>query len=83
MGGFWQSVKMSWYIKYCGMEETDSNLCCYFRQKEMILYLVNALRKFAREKSNQQRKFTSCEYVYLPEPDMRPTAAMTGRWKCI
>lgn len=57
------SVKMSWYIKYCGWKKLSAPVLLFQAEKDDFVS-VNALRKFA-EKINH-RGITSCEYVYLP-----------------
>ena len=74
------SVKMSWYIKYCGWKKLTAPVLLFQAERDDFVS-VNALRKFA-EKINH-RGITSCEYVYLPGTRHETTAAMTGRWKCI
>ncbi|URW85991.1 hypothetical protein M5E86_21085 [Blautia wexlerae] len=57
------SVKMSWYIKYCGWKKLTAPVLLFQAERDDFVS-VNALRKFA-EKINH-RGITSCEYVYLP-----------------
>ena len=57
------SVKMSWYIKYCGWKKLSAPVLLFQAERDDFVS-VNALRKFA-EKINH-RGITSCEYVYLP-----------------
>ena len=57
------SVKMSWYIKYCGWKKLSAPVLLFQAEKDDFVS-VNALRKLA-EKINH-RGITSCEYVYLP-----------------
>lgn len=57
------SVKMSWYIKYCGWKKLTAPVLLFQAERDDFVS-VNALRKFA-EKINH-REITSCEYVYLP-----------------
>ena len=57
------SVKMSWYIKYCGWKKLIAPVLLFQAERDDFVS-VNALRKFA-EKINH-RGITSCEYVYLP-----------------
>ena len=73
------SVKMSWYIKYCGWKKLTAPVLLFQAERDDFVS-VNALRKFA-EKINHRG--IPANMFTCREPDMRPTAAMTGRWKCI
>lgn len=58
------SIKMSWYLQYCGWKKLAAPVIIFQAEKDAFVS-VRTMQKFA--KKIQRRGKTSCEYVYIPE----------------
>lgn len=57
------SIKMSWYIRYCGWKKLTAPILLFQAEKDTFVS-VRAIQKFAEKLQRKGR--TSCEYVYMP-----------------